>query len=298
MLLISRIGTVVFLAFSKPYKSTAIPIVGLCTKRLASNFNPIVESNKFATSDYSIDDLQKIVSRLHKATSKQLSQYVENPPPNISPASPAAGINDASRLRERKQQLEALHEKLRNVTAKSEIGFASLIPELQILKIPLQYERNQIPQIPKEASKPKITLPRLPFFTVTSTEGLNIRVGRSARDNDELSCNPNYRQDNYWWLHASGCPGSHVVICCADDDLPKRFKSTLYEAAVLAADKSKATDRSKVAVTYTRCRNVSKPKNAAAGKVLLCGKLGSVEVNVQKSTLILENLMKTKNRLL
>ena len=69
---------------------------------------------------------------------------------------------------------------------------------------------------PSRLRKPKgprpATIQRLPYKIFRGTDGVEIRVGRSANDNDELSTNPKYRDSDDWWLHAASVPGSHVII--------------------------------------------------------------------------------------
>jgi predicted ribosome quality control (RQC) complex YloA/Tae2 family protein len=70
--------------------------------------------------------------------------------------------------------------------------------------------------------------------------GVAIYVGKSAADNDVLSIDPErtIRDQNDWWMHVAGSPGSHVVIRCSDAfaALPRE---TLVDAAALAAKYSK-----------------------------------------------------------
>src|SRR6185369_10556377 len=67
---------------------------------------------------------------------------------------------------------------------------------------------------------------------VTSSDGLEILVGRTARDNDRLTFRLAGPED--FWLHADGVPGAHVVVRnpARAKRLPER---TLREAAALAA---------------------------------------------------------------
>ena len=59
--------------------------------------------------------------------------------------------------------------------------------------------------------------------------------------------------------------GSHVVIRSTNNNLPTDHYETLKDAALLAAVNSKASSMGKVPVTYTRCRNVSKPVGGSYG---------------------------------
>jgi predicted ribosome quality control (RQC) complex YloA/Tae2 family protein len=99
-----------------------------------------------------------------------------------------------------------------------------------------------------------------------SSDGLDILVGRGARDNDHLTFRVARSFDT--WLHAADYPGSHVVVRHARRDEPPPHR-TLVEAAQLAAHFSQAKKDSKVAVNYTQRKFLSKPKGAAPGLVYL-----------------------------
>jgi predicted ribosome quality control (RQC) complex YloA/Tae2 family protein len=103
-------------------------------------------------------------------------------------------------------------------------------------------------------------------------------VGKQAEDNDELSCNAEHRDGADWWLHASGCAGSHVVIRCHDNILED---DVVMDAAALAARQSKCTGQV-IKVTLTRCRDVKKPLGAKAGLVQLSGSIKTIVVDMKK----------------
>ena len=96
-----------------------------------------------------------------------------------------------------------------------------------------------------------------------STDGLEILVGRAARDNDNLTFK--VARPNDLWLHAADYPGSHVIVRnTTRKDIPHR---TLIEAAQLAAYFSQANQDPKVDVHYTQRKFISKPKGVAPGLV-------------------------------
>ena len=101
--------------------------------------------------------------------------------------------------------------------------------------------------------KQKAPPPRKPYWTYQSVDDIEIRVGRGASDNDQLSCSPEHRDGRDWWMHVAGCPGSHVVIRSQDDDLPEE---TVRDAAALTAKYSKAPQKGKIRVSLVRCRQV------------------------------------------
>ncbi len=98
-----------------------------------------------------------------------------------------------------------------------------------------------------------------------SSDGIEILVGKKAKDNDLLTFRVAKSLDT--WLHAADYPGSHVIIRGQGrNPVPDR---TLVEAAELAAFYSDARDHPKAAVRYTQRKFVSKPKRAVPGLVSL-----------------------------
>jgi len=137
---------------------------------------------------------------------------------------------------------------------------------------------------PRETNSKR--LPYRRFYAVDKTE---IRVGKKAEDNDELSCSPEHRDGPDWWMHASGCPGSHIVIRCHDQSLNE---DVVQDAAALAARQSKCGG-SVIKVSLTRCRDVKKPPGAKAGLVQLTGKVRTVSVNMKEAEVRLARLDET-----
>ncbi|HEY2933839.1 MAG TPA: NFACT RNA binding domain-containing protein [Acidobacteriota bacterium] len=126
---------------------------------------------------------------------------------------------------------------------------------------------EELELIPKKPSsrKAKAGAKAAPFRRYTSSDGLTILVGKSNRENEQLTFSEARSRD--LWLHAADYPGSHVVIKLENrGEIPPR---SLREAAQLAAFYSKAKDLKKAAVHYTRRKNVFKIKGAAPGKVRL-----------------------------
>lgn len=91
--------------------------------------------------------------------------------------------------------------------------------------------------------------------------------------------NPKHRDSSDWWMHASGCPGSHVVIRCHDQEL---HKEVVQDAAALAARQSKCTGNT-IKVSLTRACHVKKPPGAKAGLVQLTGQVRTVTVNMKQA---------------
>jgi predicted ribosome quality control (RQC) complex YloA/Tae2 family protein len=114
-------------------------------------------------------------------------------------------------------------------------------------------------------SRPAEEGPRLPFRSYRTSGGLEVRVGRSSKDNDHLTFGHSAPHDV--WLHARSVPGSHVILRWTDPAASPPARD-LQEAAVLAALYSKARTSGTVAVDWTRRKHVRKPRGAPPGAVL------------------------------
>lgn len=195
---------------------------------------------------------------------------------------------ELEQLRHRLVGLNELEQMLEGEKKKS-----TVLPE-EVAKLALDLGVNdepprRPPRGPTKKKGPRQEAKRLPyrrFYTVNKTE---IRVGKQAEDNDVLSLSPQHRDGSDWWMHASGCPGSHVVIRCGDQNLDGEV---VMDAAALAARQSKCQG-SIIKVTLTRCRDVKKPPGAKAGLVQLTGRVTTVSVHMKEAESRLERLDKT-----
>lgn len=118
-----------------------------------------------------------------------------------------------------------------------------------------------------------------PFRRFVSPNGFEVLLGRNNRENDELSLRVAAPED--LWLHARGVPGSHAVLRVPKSSTSSSSSSSssaenggvpdedLEFAASLAAFFSKAREGGKVPVTFTRAKNVKKPRGAPPGLVTL-----------------------------
>ncbi len=98
-----------------------------------------------------------------------------------------------------------------------------------------------------------------------SSDGYEILVGRTDRDNDVLTFR--VAKSNDLWFHAADYPGSHVVLRNPQRrPVPPR---AITEAAQLAAQFSHARHDARVAVNYCERKFVSKQKGFAPGQVRL-----------------------------
>ena len=173
------------------------------------------------------------------------------------------------RLRVLESEIAALRrEEERLVKANSEKGSEGLTSEalnqtqLDTTKSPAVSEQR-----PSGDSRPDPkTLVRRTAKVFRSSEGMQILVGKSSKDNDVLTLKV-ARSDDFW-LHVAGYGGSHVVLR-NPEKLPAAPKQSLLEAAQLAAYFSQARNAPKVEVHYTQKKFVSKPKGAKPGLVRL-----------------------------
>jgi hypothetical protein len=104
----------------------------------------------------------------------------------------------------------------------------------------------------------------LPYRTFRSSGDLEIRVGRGARHNDELTFK--HAAPGDVWLHARHAAGAHVILRWPGPGNPPA--RDLEEAAILAATHSRARTSGSVPVDWTFRKYVRKPRGAAAGAVV------------------------------
>ena len=123
--------------------------------------------------------------------------------------------------------------------------------------------RSILPERPPKGSGTEE--PSLPYRTYRSSGGLEIRVGRGARHNDDLTFRHSAPADV--WLHARHAAGAHVVLRWTGPGSPPA--RDLEEAAVLAALHSKARTSGSVPVDWTLRKYVRKPRGAHPGSVVM-----------------------------
>ena len=156
-------------------------------------------------------------------------------------------------IREAEEQLEYLNSVLAELdTALSEKDIQSIRMELTATGW-LRRQKNE----KKTAAKQQAP------YSFQSSDGYEIRIGRSNLQNDELTFRLARRTD--LWLHVQKIHGSHVVISADGTDIPE---NTILEAAEAAAWFSQGREAGKIPVDYTQIRFVRKPSGALPGKVI------------------------------
>ncbi|GHO54949.1 hypothetical protein KSB_34240 [Ktedonobacter robiniae] len=96
-----------------------------------------------------------------------------------------------------------------------------------------------------------------------SREGFTLLVGKNSRQNEEVTFHQ--ANGNDVWLHARGVPGAHVIVKAAGREIPR---STIDQAASLAAYYSQARGITNAPVDYTLQRHVRHMKGGGPGMVV------------------------------
>jgi predicted ribosome quality control (RQC) complex YloA/Tae2 family protein len=97
---------------------------------------------------------------------------------------------------------------------------------------------------------------------VQSRDGFTLLIGKNSRQNEVVTFHQATANDI--WLHARGVPGAHVIIKAAGHEVPR---STIEQAAALAAYYSQARGSTTAPVDYTLQRYVRHMKGGGPGMV-------------------------------
>jgi len=98
---------------------------------------------------------------------------------------------------------------------------------------------------------------------VQSRESFTLLVGKNSRQNEDVTFHQ--ATGNDIWLHARGVAGAHVIIKAAGREIPR---STIEQAASLAAYYSEARGSTSAPVDYTLQRHVRHMKGGGSGMVI------------------------------
>jgi predicted ribosome quality control (RQC) complex YloA/Tae2 family protein len=175
--------------------------------------------------------------------------------------------DNAARLYEEAARRDRARERLPALLKKAEAAVRELEGVEEALSrgvLSLEEIRRRIPSPRRPSPGPKRGEERRPFRRYLSSGGLEIRVGRSSRDNDALTFHHSHPEDV--WLHARDRAGAHVILRWQGQGSPPQ--RDLAEAAVLAALHSGARSSGSVPVDWTRRKYVRKPRKAPPGTVI------------------------------
>lgn len=130
------------------------------------------------------------------------------------------------------------------------------------------------PQQVADPRKRKVPEARIPYRKFITESGLEVRVGRNARDNDALTFR--HANGNDIWLHTADAPGSHVILrlgkgAAKKGQTPEPNPEDLHDAAALAVHFSPLRGAMKADVHVAPCKLVHKPRGAKPGLVTLSG---------------------------
>ena len=104
------------------------------------------------------------------------------------------------------------------------------------------------------------------YKRLESPNGFEVLVGRSSKQNDEVTMK--IAKPGDIWMHARGFPGAHVLVRCAQVSAPVEDVDLEF-AANLAAYYSKGAALSKVDVIMADPKDISKPRGAKPGQVMV-----------------------------
>jgi predicted ribosome quality control (RQC) complex YloA/Tae2 family protein len=160
----------------------------------------------------------------------------------------------AERLPGLVQQAEAARARLLEVHARAQEGSVTDADLRSLIRKPPQ---------PKQRAGGN---EKLPYRRYRTSGGLEVRVGRNSRANDEVTLHHTSPRDV--WLHARHVGGAHVVLRWNEVEANPPMRD-LMEAAMLAAFHSKARTSRTVPVDYTRRKYVTKRKKSPPGQVMI-----------------------------
>lgn len=182
--------------------------------------------------------------------------------PSQTPVENAEALYDQAKRRER--AAEQLPARVREAVAERH-SLEALLEALDDDDADREELARWVEELRPDTSSSDGDTRRLPYRRFRSSGGLEIRVGRSGKANDELTFHHSSPDDI--WLHARDAAGAHVILRWPDRDQnpPKR---DLLEAAVLAAVHSKARTSGTVPVDWTRRKYVRSPRKAPPGAVI------------------------------
>jgi len=138
----------------------------------------------------------------------------------------------------------------------------------------------------KQIAEPKrreAQSPRVPYKTFHGVDGSEIRVGRNARDNDDLTFR--HASGNDLWFHTADTPGSHVILRLKTHE---PHPEAVLDAAHLAVQFSPLAGARAAKVHFARRKEVHKPRGAKPGLVTLSGgKILDVRMQPERLTRLL-----------
>jgi len=228
---------------------------------LQSSFHALKKGvEEVMVDDYYLDPPQKVRIKLDPSLSPgdQIERRYQR-----AKRAERSGQQATKRLEQTREEialLEPLQEACKNAET---IAGVDAIEEQLRPKLRAQLARLQ-DQTRGSPSSKRTPRARLPFIRYHDSKGQEFRVGRGARENDELTFR--HARGNDVWLHVRGRPGAHVIICRPG---PSPSSELLLLGAQLALAHSGRKEGAREEVSWTRVKEVHKTKGLPPGKVLL-----------------------------
>jgi len=204
-------------------------------------------------------DIPQGVTRASLTAFDGSSVEVELDPAEPPHANAARFYQEAARSERAAQRLPVLLEQARDALAR----LHDLVARAKAGSISEEEARAALGVRAPRPTPTRDHAPALPYRVFRSSGGLEIRVGRGARHNDELTFRHSSPGDV--WLHARHVGGAHVILRWPGPGNPPA--RDLAEAATLAALHSKARTSASVPVDWTLRKYVRKPRKAPPGRV-------------------------------
>lgn len=130
---------------------------------------------------------------------------------------------------------------------------------------------------------------RMPFRSFRSKDDFTILVGRSARDNDELTMK--IARPHELFFHLRGAPGSHIIV--RSERKQRVPEETILDAAALAHHFSTFAKEASAEIQMTERRYLRKPRGSAEGAVRL---LKEKTILIQREPERIRRLLSTERR--
>lgn len=127
----------------------------------------------------------------------------------------------------------------------------------------IKEELSNLGYIKHNGKKGSKNIKKLPPLKYKSSDGYIILSGRNNIQNDNLTFKEANKNDI--WFHVQKMPGSHTIILTNNTEPPAR---TYTEAAVIAATNSSVENNAKIAVDYTKIKNVKHRPDSKPGMVI------------------------------
>ncbi|HUU00573.1 MAG TPA: NFACT RNA binding domain-containing protein [Myxococcota bacterium] len=195
-------------------------------------------------------------------------------------------VENMERLFARSQRLERgraqIEPRLRETLARRD-QLTDLLARLQQAKDVEEIEVIEASFVKPAGLKKRVASRRQPYKTYLSKTGRKIMVGRSAKDNNQLTFHVARASD--LWLHARNRPGAHVVVSLGKNE--EIDEQTLLDAATLSASLAGCEE---MEVAYTRVKNL-RPVKGQPGLVSLT-KERTIDIRVEPARI--ERLRKSQ----